>query len=105
MKATLNPNREKVCKNTDCSKVFKRRPLETLAEWRNRKYCCRVCQITFAAYKRKRGKNPNLDSASLWDACNKYVTKAQEKLTKQVITYNCKNMSQEELAKLIPSEE
>jgi len=55
---------------------------------------------------KKRGrKNPNLTSVMLWDACTGYMVKAQENLNKQVTVYSASNMSQEELKKLVPSEE
>ena len=92
----------KVCPN--CHKKFPRRATESLAEWRNRKYCTRTCQVTKDAKKRNR-KNPNLTSVALWDACTKYMVGAQERLSEQVKTYDVKNMTEEELQKLIPSEQ
>jgi hypothetical protein len=83
-----------------CHKTFKRRPTETLAEWRNRKYCTRTCQYRKGA-ERAGKKNVNLLTVQLWDACTGYMVEAQERLMDQVKVYDSKNMSQEELRRLV----
>jgi hypothetical protein len=89
----------KWCKNSRCGKKFYRRATETNAQWSLRKYCCRACQIKNSATRRGK-KNINLTSAELWDACNSYVAKAQERLCDKVKVYSSEDMSQEELREL-----
>jgi len=84
---------EKICKS--CKKVFKKKKRETYTQFRIRKYCSRTC--TYKKHDR------SYTYAEIIDACNKFIDEMRVEMGKNITVYSCKNMSQEELQKLIPA--
>ena len=91
----------------DCRKRFYREERHTYYQWNRIAFHSRECQ-TDMYNKKRRGKRKNyyantMNLQGLHDACNRYTTKAREKLKKQMVVYSHENMTQEELREVVPS--
>ena len=96
----------KICKNPDCRKKFYREERHT-HHWNRMVFHDRECQRKLYDRKRKREGKYSLPNAihtnAMNDACNRYAAKARKRIRDQLIVYDSKNMTQEELENLIPS--
>ncbi len=100
----------KICKNPDCRKKFYREERHTHHQWNRTRFHSRECQAE-SYHKNRKGKrkwsrntHPNsINFQAIHDACNRYTTKARKEMRDQLIVYDSKNMTQEELENLIPS--
>jgi len=93
--------KHKICRN--CGKRFYRRSNELIHHWKRRTYCKRSCQGR--AQAARLGKNRNIDYSytMLQDQATALMEKTRQKMAATVVTYSSKNLSQEELEKLVPS--
>jgi len=97
----------KICGNPDCGIKFYREETCNYYTWSRRVFHNRGCQMDHHNKKRrgkKRHKFPDaINFQEMHDACNKYIKGARERLREEVIVYDSKNMTQEELWAKIPS--
>ncbi len=97
----------KICKNPDCRKKFYREERHTHHQWNRIRFHNRGCQAELYN-KNRRGKRRchhanAINFQAMHDACNRYTTKARKEMRDQLIVYDSKNMTQEELETLVPS--
>ena len=96
----------KICKNPDCKIKFYREETQNNHSWGHILFHNRKCQTLFynEQHKGKRkDKFPNaINFQAMHDACNRYIKEARSRLLEEVIVYDSKNMTQEELWALIP---
>lgn len=95
----------KVCKNRHCKKKFYRRVNESINAFRIRTFCTRRCQQYWSSVKKGIAVTPHSFSyVTFHDSLTRVMLESRDRINKtQITTYSSKDLSQEELRKLVPS--